>query len=125
MKKDIAFLFELDSRVSIYVPSTCDVDKADEGDLQGKFVNIIIKEFSEMFGGATATDAIGGWFSKDAGIVKERVKIVYAYCTKEAFVQNFDRVLALAKQICIEMSQEAVTVEYNGKAAFITSEMAA
>ena len=125
MKKSYAYLFELDSKVSIYVPSTCNVDKADDTDLQGKFVNLLIMEFSEMFGGATATDAVGGWFSKDAGIVKETVKIVYAYCTKEGFLNHIDRVLALAQQICIEMKQEAVTVEYNGKVAFITPEMAA
>ena len=64
-----AFIFDLDSKVSIYVPSTTDVNKADNEGLQERFVNLTIKEFSELFGGATATDAIGGWFSKEKGIV--------------------------------------------------------
>lgn len=120
-----AFIFDLDSKVSIYVPSTTDVNKVDNEGLQERFVNLTIKEFSELFGGATATDAIGGWFSKEKGIVTERIKIVYAYCTKDAFANAYGRILSLARQICIEMNQEAVTVEYNGKAAFITSSVAA
>jgi hypothetical protein len=118
-------VFELDSKVSIYVPSTSEVNKADIGNLQDYFVNQTIKEFSELFGGATATDAVGGWLSKEKGIVTERIKIVYAYCTKEAFANAYDQVLSLARQICLAMNQEAVTLEYNGKVAFITPAMVA
>ena len=118
-------IFELDSKVSIYVPSTCNVNEADTNDLQGKFVTLVIKQFSEMFGGATATDAVGGWLSEDKGIVTEKIKIVYAYCTKDSFAKNYHNVLTIAQKICTEMKQEAVTIEYNGKAAFITPTMTA
>ena len=73
-----------------------------------------------MFGGATATAAVGGWFSQDKGVVTEKITIVYAYCTKEAFTKSSERVLEIAHQMCVEMHQEAITVEYNGKVAFIT-----
>ena len=114
-------IFTLDSKVAIYVPSTNNVSEADAAGLQTKFVNTLIAEFSRMFGGATAMDVRGGWMCDNGQIVTENVQIVYSFCTGAAFEANAAAVVGLAKRICKEMSQEAVTLEYNNGVAFITA----
>lgn len=117
--KELKFLFDLDCKVSIYVPSTTDVNCADEENLQQRFVELCMKKFSEWFGGATATDALGGWMSNDKGLILERVRIVYAFCRKEDFAENFVEILRICEQIKSEMRQESVTLEYNGQIKFV------
>ena len=74
--KQLKFKFDLDSKVSIYVPSTYDVNQPVNNDAR---VMEIIKELSGLFGGATASDAIGGWVTASGETVIERVKIVYSF----------------------------------------------
>ena len=56
--KSLKFKFDLDCKVSIYVPSTVEVNKEVDNKEQ---VKRVITELSQMFGGATATEAVGGW----------------------------------------------------------------
>lgn len=114
-------IFTLDSKVAVYVPSTNNVSEADAAGLQSKFVDVLMAEFSRMFGGATTTAAMGGWMAESGQIVTENVQIVYSFCTGAAFEQNAAAVVGLAKRICKEMKQEAVTLEYNNRVAFITA----
>ena len=51
--------------------------------------------------------------------VYENVNIVYAYCTSAQAVTEFENVIALCEYVKKEMSQEAVTLEYNGQVKFI------
>lgn len=114
-------IFTLDSKVAVYVPSTNNVSEADAAGLQAKFVAVLMAEFGRMFGGATAMDVRGGWMCDNGQIVTEDVKIVYSFCTGADFERNAATVVGLAKRICKEMSQEAVTLEYNNRVAFITA----
>lgn len=110
------FVFDLDSKVAIYVPTTTDaVNKCDNSAM----VNYVLTTLSELFGGATATDAIGGWVSTEHGLITERVNIVYSFCKSEAFAENIETILAICEKIKREMNQEAVTLEYNGQVKFI------
>ena len=110
------FLFDLDSKVAIYVPST---NNATEVTDNSAMVSRALSELSDLFGGATATDAIGGWMSTEHGLITERVTIVYAFCKSEVFGDNIERILDLCNAIKSEMGQEAVTLEYNGQVKFI------
>lgn len=110
------FVFDLDSKVAIYVPST---NNAVESCDNTGMVKRVLSELSELFGGATATDAIGGWVSTEHGLITERVTIVYSFCKSEQFAANIDRILDLCETIKSEMNQEAVTLEYNGQVKFI------
>lgn len=116
-------IFSLDSKVAIYVPSTVNTNELDKNSLQKYFENLVLAEFSELFGGATATSARGAWMSPEAGLVTEDVTVIYSFCRDDDFKDNFDKVVALAGLICKGMQQEAVTLEYNNKVAFITPEM--
>lgn len=116
MKKELKFKFDLDCKVAIYVPSTIDVDKEVNNEQQ---VLQIIKKLSLLFGGATASDAVGGWVANDGQTVIEKIKIVYSYCTSEQLKDNIDSILEICENLKKEMLQEAITLEINGQVKFI------
>lgn len=114
--KTLKFKFDLDSKVSVYVPSTTNVNEACDNSEQ---VKRVITELSQMFGGATASDAIGGWVCASGETVLEKVTIVYAFCTSAQLREHFEDVYAICERIKSEMSQEAITLEINGQVKFI------
>lgn len=116
-------IFSLDSKVAIYVPSTVNTNELAKNSLTKYFENLVLSEFSALFGGATATSARGAWLSSGAGLVTEDVTVIYSFCKDADFQNNFDKIVALAGLVCKGMKQEAVTLEYNNKVAFITPEM--
>lgn len=114
--KSLKFKFDLDSRVAVYVPSTNNVNEQVDNSLQ---VMEVIKKLSLMFGGATASDAVGGWVSASGETVIERVKIVYSFCTSEQLKEKFGQILEICENLKSEMSQEAITLEINGQVKFV------
>ena len=114
--KTLKFKFDLDSKVSVYVPSTINVSEQVDNSEQ---VRRVITELSRIFGGATATQAVGGWVSESGETILEHVTIVYSFCTSEQLYTHFDDVYAIAERIKREMTQEAVTLEINGQVKFV------
>ena len=114
--KTLKFKFDLDSKVSVYVPSTVNVSEQTDNTEQ---VKNVIRELSQLFGGATATQAVGGWVSESGETILERVTIVYSFCTSEQLREHFEDVYGIAQRIKEEMSQEAVTLEINGQVKFV------
>ena len=104
---------KLEHVVKIYVPSTCDVNKVNNHKAE-QMTNSAAALLSELFGGATITDANGAWNSAAYGLVKEQIKIVYSFATEEQIEAHADKIAALAEQIKSEMQQEAVSVEIDG-----------
>lgn len=116
MKKEKLFNFDLDCKISIYVPSTVDVNKPIENE---GFVREILGKLSDMFGGATASAAIGGWRCANGSVVVEDVTIVYSFCSSELLREKASEILAICEDIKTRMRQEAVTLEINGQCKFI------
>lgn len=114
--KTLKFKFDLDSKVSIYVPSTQNVNVPIDNSEQ---VRSVITELSRLFGGATATQAVGGWVSESGETILEKVSIVYSFCTSEQLREHFEDVYGIAQRIKDEMQQEAVTLEINGQVKFV------
>jgi len=114
--KNLKFKFDLDCKVSIYVPSTVNVNEKVDNSEQ---VKRTITELASMFGGATASKAVGGWVCESGETVLEEVTIVYSFCSSEQLQENFTAVYAIAERIKKEMSQEAVTLEVNGQVKFV------
>lgn len=98
---------KLDHKLAIYVPGTNGVDQEADNSEEVKKVAEI---FSELFGGATATEASGFWHSETAGLVKERITIVYSNCTEEQARENIGKVLELAQELKTSMKQEAISI---------------
>lgn len=114
--KELKFKFDLDNKVSIYVPSTFNVTEVVNNDTQ---VINIIKQLSLMFGGATASDAVGGWVTSTGETITEKIKIVYSYCTTEQLKQHINKILQICDNLKNEIKQEAITLEINGQIKFI------
>ena len=115
--KQLKYTIPLHSKVSIYVPSTTNVNEQTDNTAMVDYVHT---KLSEMFGGATCAPAIGGWVSEQGELVKERVTIVYAFCTDEQLDKHLEQdVLPLCEQIKNDMSQEAVSLEVNGELYFV------
>ena len=114
--KHLKFSFDLNCKFGVYVPSTMNVneqiDNSDE-------VVRVIGEMSTLFGGATATPAIGGWVTETGETVVEKTTIVYSFCTSEQAAERFEDVLRICERIKREYGQEAVTLEYNGQVKFV------
>lgn len=108
--------YNMDNKVSIYVPSTVNINRSINNDKQ---VLSIIKQMSLLFGGATSYKCTGGWVADNVDIVTEQVNIVYSFCDKKSLNNNLANVINICQQIKKDMKQEAVTLEINGKAAFI------
>ena len=109
-------MFKLSSRVTIYVPSTINVNETFDN---SKYIDETATLLSDCFGGATSTNALGYWVSNTHGLVKEASTLVFAYCTTEQLNEHFDKVIDWCKTMCIEMSQEAIALELNGEMYFI------
>lgn len=114
--KELKFKFDLDCRFAVYVPSTTDVNNSCDNT---EMVKYVLSELSKLFGGATASKSVGAWMSDKEGLVLEDVTIVYAFCTSEQARKHFADVYAICEKIKREMSQEAVTLEYNGQVKFV------
>jgi len=114
--KTLKFKFDLDSKVSIYVPSTLNVSEHIDNTAK---VREVITKLSNLFGGATATEAVGGWVTEDGQTIIEHVTIVYSFCTTEQLQEHFDAVYGICEDIKESMGQEAVTLEINGQVKFV------
>ena len=114
--KTLKYKFDLDCKVSVYVPSTVNVNESIDNSAQ---VMDVITKLSKLFGGATASKAVGGWVCEDGKTVVESVTIVYAFCTSEQLNNNIDDVISICENLRDSMKQEAISLEINGQLGFI------
>ena len=112
------FVFDLNCKFAIYVPTTVDVDRVDV-EVAERVKKYVMECLATWFGGSTSTPAVGAWVSESGKTIYENVNIVYAYCTSDQARVMFEDVIALCAYVKKEMSQEAVTLEYNGQVRFI------
>lgn len=108
----------LTDRVTIYIPSTTDGNKPARR-AQLKESKRAAKFFCRLYGGATATTAQGFYISPKKGLIEEKQRIIYAYCTASDRERTKNGVIAYAKRLCKRMRQECITVEVNGQMSFI------
>lgn len=106
----------LDENVKIYVPSTMDVNNAIDSTF---FVNEIKKFLSNLFGGCTAYNGSGAWYSDDLkSVVNEQVTIIQAF-TSDLNNEQIDNVITACTWLKQEMKQECISMEVNGKLYFV------
>lgn len=104
----------LGHKVTLYVPSTVNV-KDPAGDERIRLaVERVALRFSDWFGGATSTPASGYWAGA-AGLVHERVTIVFAYASEEALGKHVEDVFDLANELKRDLTQESVALEVDGE----------
>lgn len=104
-------LITLRHKVTLYVPSTIETDQKVNNAV---YVDKAAALFSEAFGGATSSPAVGYWSSPVAGLVKENTTIVFAFADEEALQNRLDDVVTFCDWLKEEMKQEAVALEVDG-----------
>lgn len=114
--KKLQNLFKLSSRVTVYIPSTTDVNKEVD---TSSYIDECASLLSELFGGATSTPALGYWLSQSAGLIKEKSTMVFAYCSDNDLTNGIDELVNFCEKIKTELKQEAVALEINGEMYFI------
>lgn len=116
MNAKLKNMFKLSSKVTVYIPSTCDINK--KADTQ-KYVDACAVLLSESFGGATSCEALGYWTSPTAGLVKEKSTMIFAYCSDKDLQNNIEKVIDFCEMVKTELKQDAVALEINGEMYFI------
>lgn len=114
--KKLNNLFKLGSKVTVYVPSTVNVNEQVDNT---EYVDKVAKCLSKWFGGATSTPARGYWVSEKDGLVKENTTVVFAYTNTEGLEHHIDEVVELCEWLKGTMGQESVAFELNGEMYFI------
>lgn len=114
--KRLEKLQALRHKVAIYVPGTNGVNTAADN---ARYVQMAAATLSNLFGGATATPAIGYWMSDAAGLVEEKTTIVYAYAGNEALEDKLGAVIEFCEGMKEELTQEAISLAIDDSMYFI------
>lgn len=109
-------MFKLSSKVTVYVPSTCDINKPVD---TSEWVDGCATLLSNCFGGATSTETLGYWTSPTCGLVKERSIMVFAYCSDTDLQEKIETVIDFCEAMKKELKQDAIAMEINGEMYFI------
>lgn len=109
----------LEHKISIYVPSTYDVDKKASKSMIDNMINHVSEFLIKTFGGATATNAQGFYYSNEGKIVKENITILYSYAENIGEAEK-DRARDVCKHIARVMKQESVSLEIDNTLDFVT-----
>lgn len=111
----------LTEKVAIIVPSTVNATVQADFNVVNEWKDGALSLLSELFGGATAYNAQGGWVSDVHGLIKEDVTVVYANAS-EVTGDDMTAVVQFAQRMSISLQQECIAVEYNGALHFIGGE---
>lgn len=114
--KKLEKVFKLSSRLTVYVPSTMDINIECD---TSEWVDAAATLLSNCFGGATSTEALGYWTSPTAGLVKEHSVMVFAYCSDADLQNKIENVVSFCEVMKKELNQDAVALEINGEMYFI------
>lgn len=106
----------LDNKISIYVPSTYNVNNEINNRI---YVIYVMKELSNIFGGATEIQANGCYLSNNGELIEEKINIIYSYCSKEQLEENMNKIIAICELLKNDMQQECISLEINNKLTFI------
>ena len=109
-------LFKLSSKITVFVPSTINIDEAIDNTKQ---VDKMASLLSDCFGGATSSLALGYWNSTNGKQVKENTTIVFAYCNESDLQNKLDTIIEACQNLKIELKQDAIALELNGEMYFI------
>jgi len=117
MKKLSDFSCNLKNKLSIYVPSTTNINNTIDNSAYVKNTSIFL---SKLFGGCTVINAFGNWISDQVGLVSENINICFTYCTTKDFTENESTIIEYVKNLCCELSQECISVSFNNELFFIS-----
>ena len=112
-------VFELPYEVAIYVPSTQDVDKVISLNEMESRVKEVSEYLSNLFGGYTSTDTIGGFVASNGELVNEEVTKVTSFSQEADFKKHRENLLKQIGKWGKDWGQEAIGLEYEGDLFYV------
>lgn len=109
-------LSKLNSKISIYIPSTNNVDNYYDN---YQIVDNTLSFLSRLFGGATNNAVEGSYLTSKGKLIKEKINIIYSYCTFNQLEHNQKKILEFCENLKNELSQESIVLEINQEMYFI------
>lgn len=112
-------MFHLPIEVSVYVPSTQDVDKVISKSEMKLRVDEVKKYLATLFGGFSASSVEGGFLASDGKVVKENVERVVSFAPKADFEKNKEALVRKASEWAAKWGQEAIGLEHEGDLYYV------
>lgn len=112
-------MFHLPIEVSVYVPSTQDVDKVVSKSEMKLRVDEVKKYLATLFGGFSSSSVEGGFLASDGKVVKENVERVVSFAPKEDFDKNKEALVQKASEWATKWGQEAIGLEHEGDLYYV------
>lgn len=104
-------MLTLEKSIGLFVPSTQDVDRPISSSQLDKRVNLVATKFADLFGGYQAFySGIGGYIASNGNLVSEDSILVVSFCTSEAYVEHYSRILVYASVLARQWKQETVSI---------------
>lgn len=123
-RKQAKKAFHLPIEMAIYVPSTSNVDKSISPAQMKARVKEVSVYLSQIFGGYTSQETLGGYVDSQGNLVNEQVVRVVSFGTLEKFEQNKQKILQKIADWCKKWSQEAIGFEVEGDLYYIPENFA-
>lgn len=105
--------------MAVYVPSTQDANVPVPKEELERRVAEVRGYLSELFGGFSSSDIVGGYVSNSGELIQEDIVKVISFATQESYDKNKEK---LAKKIAewgLEWNQEAIGFELEGDLFYI------
>ena len=112
-------MFHLPIEVSVYVPSTQDVDKVVSKSEMKLRVEEVKKYLATLFGGFSSSSVEGGFLASDGKVVKENVERVVSFAEKSEFDKNKEALVQKASEWAAKWGQEAIGLEHEGDLYYV------
>lgn len=112
-------MFHLPIEVSVYVPSTQDVDKVVSKSEMKLRVDEVKKYLAALFGGFSSSSVEGGFLASDGKVVKENVERVVSFAPKADFEKNKEALVQKASEWAAKWGQEAIGLEHEGDLYYV------
>jgi len=112
-------MFHLPIEISVYVPSTKDVDKVISKSEMKLRVDEVKKYLATLFGGFSSSSVEGGFLASDGKVVQEDVERVVSFAPKEEFEKNKEALVQKASEWATKWGQEAIGLEHEGDLYYV------
>lgn len=112
-------MFHLPIEISVYVPSTKDVDKVISKSEMKLRVDEVKKYLATLFGGFSSSSVEGGFLASDGKVVQEDVEKVVSFAPKEDFEKNKEALVQKASEWATKWGQEAIGLEHEGDLYYV------
>lgn len=112
-------MFHLPIEVSVYVPSTQDVNKVVSKSEMKLRVDEVKKYLATLFGGFSSSSVEGGFLASDGKVVKENVERVVSFAPKGEFEKKKEALVQKASEWATKWGQEAIGLEHEGDLYYV------